>query len=84
MTTIIITVTIVLLLLTFFIIGVVSIISKKENRLSKELGVIKNEYEKNLLKTRLEIQEQTFQAISREIHDNINLSLTLAKLNLIQ
>ena len=30
----------------------------------------------------LEIQEDTFQHISREIHDNINLSLTLAKLNL--
>jgi signal transduction histidine kinase len=34
------------------------------------------------LKTQLEIQEQTFQTISRDIHDNINLSLTLAKLNL--
>ena len=32
--------------------------------------------------TQLEIQEDTFQHISREIHDNINLSLTLAKLNL--
>jgi signal transduction histidine kinase len=30
----------------------------------------------------LEIQEQTFQDISREIHDNIGLSLTLAKLRL--
>src|SRR5207253_2048785 len=35
-----------------------------------------------LLKTQIEVQEQTFQHISREIHDNINLSLTLAKLNL--
>jgi signal transduction histidine kinase len=32
--------------------------------------------------TRLEIQENTFLHISREIHDNINLSLTLAKLHL--
>ncbi|MEO7922469.1 MAG: ATP-binding protein [Chitinophagaceae bacterium] len=30
----------------------------------------------------MEIQEQTFQNISREIHDNISLSLTLAKLHL--
>jgi signal transduction histidine kinase len=31
----------------------------------------------------VEIQEQTFQHISREIHDHINHSLTLAKLNLV-
>jgi signal transduction histidine kinase len=43
---------------------------------------LKSDFEKNLLRTRLEIQEQTFQVISREIHDNITLSLTLAKLNL--
>ncbi len=41
-----------------------------------------DEYEKNLIKAQLEIQEQTFQNISREIHDNISLSLTLAKLQL--
>ena len=40
------------------------------------------DHEKNLLQTQVEIQEQTFQEISREIHDNISLSLTLAKLNL--
>lgn len=39
-------------------------------------------YQKALLTTQLEIQEQTFQNISSEIHDNIGLSLTLAKLNL--
>ena len=42
----------------------------------------KNSYEKGILQTQLEIQEQTFQDISREIHDNIGLSLTLAKLQL--
>lgn len=40
------------------------------------------EFEKNLLNAQIEIQEQTLQLISREIHDNIGLSLTLAKLNL--
>ena len=34
------------------------------------------------MQTQLEIQEHTFQNISQEIHDNISLSLTLAKLNL--
>lgn len=38
--------------------------------------------ERNLVAARLEIQEETFQHIAREIHDNISLSLTLAKLQL--
>lgn len=40
------------------------------------------EHEKELLKAQLDTQEKTFQNISREIHDNIGLSLTLAKLRL--
>ncbi|MEO8403118.1 MAG: ATP-binding protein [Chitinophagaceae bacterium] len=38
--------------------------------------------EKNILESRVEIHETTVQNISREIHDNISLSLTLAKLHL--
>jgi signal transduction histidine kinase len=43
---------------------------------------IKQDHEKTVLNAQLEIQERTFQHISREIHDNISLSLTLAKLQL--
>lgn len=39
-------------------------------------------FHEHLTHTQLEIQEETFQFISREIHDNIGLSLTLAKLYL--
>jgi two-component system, NarL family, sensor kinase len=39
-------------------------------------------FRQQLINSQLEIQEETFQHISREIHDNIGLSLTLAKLNL--
>ena len=39
-------------------------------------------FQQQLVSTQLEIQEETFQHISREIHDNIGLSLTLAKLYL--
>jgi two-component system, NarL family, sensor kinase len=39
-------------------------------------------YHEHLVNMQLEIQEETFQQISREIHDNIGLSLTLAKLYL--
>jgi signal transduction histidine kinase len=54
----------------------------KKNAHQISLNTLKLNHEKNLLKTQIEIQEQTFQNISREIHDNISLSLTLAKLNL--
>jgi signal transduction histidine kinase len=40
------------------------------------------EHENDLLLAQLETQESTFLNISQEIHDNIGLSLTLAKLNI--
>ena len=74
--------TIVLLFLLSFIAAVLFLYQKKNILYYKELEDVKNAYDKNLLETQLEIQEQTFQDISREIHDNIGLSLTLAKLQL--
>ena len=56
--------------------------NKKQNGFLKTMHQLKIDHEKEILSSQLEIQEQTFQYISREIHDNINLSLTLAKLNL--
>jgi len=55
---------------------------KRQIAFEQNLQELKLDYDKNLLETQIEIQEETFQNISREIHDNINLSLTLAKLNL--
>lgn len=40
------------------------------------------DYEKEVLKTKLEIQEQTAHNIAREIHDSVGHNLTLAKLQL--
>ena len=58
-------------------------IRKKQIIYLKELRKIKSDFEKDLLSAQLEMQEQTFQNISREIHDHICLNLTLAKLNLV-
>jgi two-component system, NarL family, sensor kinase len=41
-----------------------------------------SEKEAQLLKTQLELQEQTLQRISQEIHDNIGQALTFVKLNI--
>ena len=73
---------VILLLLLAFIAVLLFAYQKKNILYYKELEDVKNIYDKNLLETQLEMQEQTFQDISREIHDNIGLSLTLAKLQL--
>src|SRR4030095_10111024 len=75
-------ITCLILLLLGFIITVLLLYQKKQIAYNNNLSQIKSEYEKNLLATQLEIQENTLKNISREIHDNIGLSLTMAKLNL--
>ena len=75
-------VTILILGLVAFIIIMLYLYRKKQVSFLQSIEKIKLDHEKNLLSTQLEIQEQTFENISREIHDNISLSLTLAKLNL--
>lgn len=71
-----------ILILIFFIVFILFLYQRRHISYQKGLEVLKSDFEKTLLTTQLEIQEQTFQSISREIHDNIGLSLTLAKLNL--
>src|SRR5437762_2106814 len=74
--------TVIILLMAGFIIGILYLYRKKQLAHFKTIEELKLDYEKNLLHTQIEMQEQTLQHISREIHDNISLSLTLAKLNL--
>src|ERR1044071_4232124 len=70
------------LLMAGFIVTILYLYRKKQLAYFKTIEELKLDYEKNLLHTQLEMQEQTLQHIAREIHDNISLSLTLAKLNL--
>ncbi|MEP7257197.1 MAG: ATP-binding protein [Flavitalea sp.] len=71
-----------MLLLASFIITILYLYQKKHFLFQNNLEKIKIEHEKNILRSQLEIQEQTFTDVSRDIHDNISLSLTLAKLHL--
>jgi two-component system, NarL family, sensor kinase len=70
------------LLLVSFILFLLYSYKKRQQRHLESITNIKQDFEKTILNTQLEIQEHTFQHISREIHDNISLSLTLAKLQL--
>jgi len=55
---------------------------KKNYRQIREKDQLLARFQQELLKTQLEIQEQTLKNISKEIHDNIGQVLSLAKLNL--
>jgi signal transduction histidine kinase len=72
----------VIFLLACLIVTILYLYQKRQLLYHRNLHTLKLDFERNLLKAQVEIQEQTCQNISREIHDNINLSLTLAKLNL--
>ena len=74
--------TLFIILLMGFITVILLLYQKKQNLFNIKLQSIKANYDKELLKTQLEIQEQTFQYISREIHDNIGQFISLAKLQL--
>jgi two-component system NarL family sensor kinase len=71
-----------ILLLAGFIITILYLYQKKQLLFQKDIEEIKLDHEKNILQTQLEIQEQTLQYVSRDIHDNIALGLTLSKLHL--
>jgi two-component system NarL family sensor kinase len=75
-------ITLSMLIATFSVIFTILKFQKKQIINTKNLLEIEKENELRLLKTELQVQETTFQHISREIHDNIGQKLTLAKLNL--
>lgn len=79
------TIIVVILVLVFLAILFLVFIARnntRKNKLLYENERIKKEFEKTLLDTRLEIQEYTLNYVSREIHDNIGQTLSLARLQL--
>lgn len=74
--------TILILLLITFITVIIYRYQNKQHAFFKNLEELKIIHQNTLLQSQLEIQEQTFQNISREIHDSIGQKLTLAKLHL--
>jgi two-component system, NarL family, sensor kinase len=55
---------------------------KRKFKYIKEKQQLRTDFQQELLRAQVEIQEQTFQNISQEIHDNIGQMLSLVKLNL--
>jgi signal transduction histidine kinase len=74
--------TLILVTLIAFIICIIFVYGKKQHYYLDTLHQMKISQEQIVLAAQLEIQEDTFRNISREIHDNISTSLSLAKLHL--
>lgn len=65
-----------------FIIYFIVLYQKRQVQNKAEREGLEANFKQEFLKARLEIQEQTFAHVSRELHDNINQVLSFVKLNL--
>ncbi|MEO7215070.1 sensor histidine kinase [Mucilaginibacter sp.] len=74
--------TVILLLLAIFIIGFLFLYQRRHNKYHMEQEQLKAAFSQELLKTQIEMQEQTLHYVSQEIHDNITQVLSFVKLNL--
>ncbi len=70
------------ILIGSFLLLLVIVFHRRHRKNKEEKEEMRNRFEQTLLKTQLEIQEQAFNYISQEIHDNIGQILSLARLNL--
>jgi two-component system NarL family sensor kinase len=67
-----------ILLLTGFIVLSLFISQKRKYRFRQEKLSMKNNFDQELLRSRLEIQSQAFESISRELHDNVGTLISIA------
>jgi two-component system, NarL family, sensor kinase len=72
--------TLLALLLVGFILGMFFFYQRKRQKQERELVRLKEEYEQEVLRSQLEIQETTMKTIAQELHDNIGQSLSVIKL----
>lgn len=82
LTTFILLGTIIVIFFVAFVVLLSYMFTAKKNKLIQEKQLMKTQFEQELLQTQVEIQEQTLNTISEEIHDNVGQILSLAKLNL--
>ena len=82
LTTIVFIGTLITLLVSAFLISFVYLYQQRHLKFQFEKEQLQSEFKQTLLKSQLEIQEQTFNHISQEIHDNVGQILSLAKVQI--
>ncbi len=70
------------LVLVGFIVTILFLYQRKQHKQAQELIRLKEEYDQEVLKSQLEIQEITLKSIAQELHDNIGQVLSVVKLSL--
>jgi two-component system NarL family sensor kinase len=72
----------IILVLTTLIVTSLFISEKRKFRHRRELSEMKINYEREVYRTQLETQAQTFETISRELHDNVGMLISMAMVHL--
>src|SRR5258706_14031939 len=70
------------LLLVGFIVTILFLYQRRQHQQEQELVPLKDIYEREALRSQLEIQESTLKTIAQELHDNIGQMLSVVKLSL--
>ncbi len=70
------------LLLVGFIVTILFLYQRRQQRQEREMIQMKDKYDREALRSQLEIQENTFKTIGQELHDNIGQMLSVVKLSL--
>jgi signal transduction histidine kinase len=74
------------IVLALTLVGFIGIVlflyQRRQHRQEKELVELKVQYDQELLRSQLEMQESTFKAVAQELHDNIGQVLSVIKLSL--
>ncbi|MES2520632.1 MAG: ATP-binding protein [Bacteroidota bacterium] len=70
------------ILLFAFIVLIFFLFQKRQLQNQQEKTALKTAYDQEILKSQIEVQNQTLQHIGQELHDNIGQLLSVAKINL--
>ncbi|MEA5459908.1 ATP-binding protein [Arcicella sp. LKC2W] len=74
--------TLIFISLALFVVLFLSFFYKKQTQNLQEKQALKTAYDQEILKSQIEVQNQTLQHIGQELHDNIGQLLSVAKINL--
>jgi two-component system, NarL family, sensor kinase len=68
--------------ITFFIISFTIYFQKRKIQHGQEKATLKAQYDQEILKSQIEVQNATLQYLGKELHDNVGQLLSVARINL--
>lgn len=77
-------VTIILLLLVSFIVLFLFVYQRRAYKHKRQVQKMREDFNNEMLKSKIELQEQVLNSVAAEIHDNLGQMLSVVKLNLVK